>query len=154
MKYDLDLIQELCSELSLRVAARSSNEVAVELDEGTVLIFVNAELEQDSLIGFQGGEWHYHDDLTCWDGRSSTIELNYLDILTGLADGSVLICEHWVDGQLRDRLLVHRDYVNEFRHLRAGAEIRIRRAPSPKTSPEDSVPGRPQPKRLDETNDT
>ena len=139
MKYDLDLIQELCSELSLRVAARSSNEVAVELDEGTVLIFVNAELEKDSLIGFEGGGWHYHDDLTCWDGPSSTIDLEYFDVLTGLADGAVLICEQWVDGQLHDRSLVHRGYVNEFRYMRIGEEIRIRRARSPRPSSEDSI---------------
>lgn len=140
MKYDLDLIQELCSELSLRVAARSSNKVAVELDEGTVLIFINAELEEDSLIGFEGGGWHYHDDLTCWNGHGSSIELDYFDVLTGLADGSVLICERWADGQLHERTLVHRDYVNEFRFLRVGEEIRIRRAPSPKTTTEKSVP--------------
>jgi hypothetical protein len=132
MRYDLGMIRDLCGELGLRSAARSTDEVAIELDEGVVLTFVNAEREEDSFVGFEGGEWHYHDDLQCSDRHGVHVELGYLDVLTGLADGSVLICEEWVHGELRERSLVHRDYVDAFRYMQAGEEIRIRRAPSPK----------------------
>jgi len=78
MRYDLDVICDLCSELGLRIVAQSSNEIAIELEEGVVLMFVNAELEEDSLVGFEGGEWHYHDDLMCSDRHGFYIELGYL----------------------------------------------------------------------------
>ena len=134
MRYDLDMIKDLCNELGLQSTARSSDEVAVELDEGVVLIFINAAREEDSLVGFEGGEWHYHDDLMC-SGHGFHVVLGYLDVLTGLADGTVLICENWICGELRERSLVHRDFVDEFRYMQDGEEIRIRRAPSPKATP-------------------
>ena len=140
MRYDLDMIKDLCSDLGLQSTARSSDEVAVELDEGVVLIFINAVREEDSLVGFEGGEWHYHDDLMCSDRHGFHVELEYLDVLTGLADGTVLICEQWVHGELRERSLVHRVYVDEFRYMQDGEEIRVRRAPSAKATPEKSVP--------------
>ena len=108
-----------------------------------MLIFINAVREDDSLVGFEGGEWHYHDDLMCSDRHGFHVELGYLDVLTGLADGTVLICEKLVHGELRERWLVHRDYVDEFRHMQDGEEIRVRRVPSPKAKIEESVPNKP-----------
>ena len=140
MRYDLDMIGDLCRELGLRTVARSSNEVAVELEEGVVLRFVNGEREEDSLVGFEGGEWHYHDDFMCSDRHGFHIELGYMDVLTGLADGEVLLCEQWVRGELRERSLVHRDYVDEFRYMEEDEEIRIRRVPSPRDPVEKSLP--------------
>jgi hypothetical protein len=127
MRYDFDTITEHCRELGLRVEARTSNAVAIELEKGVALVFINAEREEDSLVGFEDGAWHYHEDLMCSDRHGFHIELGYLDVLTGLADGSVLLCEEWVHGALRDRSLVHRDYVDEFRCMEEGEEIRIRR---------------------------
>ena len=132
MRYDLDMIGDLCTELGLRIVGRSSQEVAVELEDGVVLIFVNADREEDSLIGFEGGEWHYHGDLMCSDRHGALIELGYLDLLTGLANGAVLVCEQWVGSELRERSLVHRDYLDEFRHMEEGEEYRIRRVSSPR----------------------
>jgi len=126
MRYEADLIQELCRSLGFPTAAVPDG-VDVELDDGAVLEFVNADREDDSLVGFEGGQWHFHGDLVCSDGRSK-VELGYLDLLTGLADGTVLICESWVGGELRDRSLVHRDLVDGFRFLEPGEEIRFRRA--------------------------
>ena len=142
MRYNLDMIRDLCRELGLRTMARPSNEVAVELEEGVILLFVNAEREEDSLIGFEGGEWHYHDDLMCSDRHGFHIELGYLDVLTGLGDGEVLLCEQWVRGELRERSLVHRDYVDEFRYIEEDEEIRIRRIPSLRNPVEKSLPNK------------
>ncbi len=54
--------------------------------------------------------------------------MEYLDVVSGLADKTVLICELWAHGKMTDRWLVHRDYIDEFRHLQDGDEIRIRPA--------------------------
>jgi hypothetical protein len=143
MRYDFDMIGDLCSELGLRTVARSTDEVAIELEEGVVLLFINAEREEDSLVGFEGGEWHYHDDFMCSDRHGFHIELGYLDVLTGLADGEVLLCEQWVGGELRERSLVHRDYVDEFLDMQEDEEIRIRRVPSSREPVEKSLPNKP-----------
>jgi len=90
------------------------------------LLFVNAEREDDCLMEFEGTPWHCHDDLVFSDPHGYYIEMNYFDVLTGLAEGTVLVCELWTNGTLSDRWLVHRDYVDEFRHLQIGDEIRIR----------------------------
>ena len=142
MRYDLDMINELCSELGFRTVPRSSSEVAIELEEGVILVFVNAEREEDSLVGFEGGEWHYHDDFMCSDRHGFHIKLGYLDVLTGLADGSVLLCEQWIHGVRGERSLVHRDYVDEFLYMQNGEEIRIRSVSSPKALA-DSLPNKP-----------
>lgn len=143
MRYDFDMITELCRELGLQAVARSSNEVAIELERGVALVFVNAEREEDSVVGFEGGEWHYHGDFMCSDRHGFHIELGYLDVLTGLADGSVLLCEKWVHCVLRERSLVHRDYVDEFRYMEKGEEIRIRRVQLQSAALEESRPNTP-----------
>jgi hypothetical protein len=50
-----------------------------------------------------------------------------MDVLIGLTDGTVLLCERWYQGVLKDRSLVHRDFVDEFRFLEVDEEVRIRR---------------------------
>ena len=128
MRLDLTVILKLCEEVGLRCVHRSPDEVSVQLEPGVSLRFLNFPNEADDcLIGFDGSEWHTHGRLMCSDRHGYYIELNYLDLVTGLADGTVLVCELWARGALADRWLVHRDFVNEFRHMRAGEEIRIRR---------------------------
>jgi hypothetical protein len=126
MRYDLGLIAELCGEVGLKCEVRSPNEAAIELEGGVALLFQNAEREEDCLMGFAESSWHTHGALMCSDLHGFNIELDYLDVVAGLADGTVLICELWVRGELSDRWLVHRDYVNEFGYLQDGDEIRIR----------------------------
>lgn len=128
MHYDLKMICELCEELGL--AARLHDERCAEIDLGDsgLLCFQNAEQERDSLIGFRGTPWHTHGDLTFVDGRGHYVELDYLDLLTGLAEGNVLVCERLQDGKLMDRWLIHRDYNNEFKYMEPGEQIIARRA--------------------------
>ena len=64
------------------------------------------------------------------DRRGRVADLGYLDVLTGLVDGSVLVCERVLAGRITDRWLVHRDGVDEFAGLHAGEEIRVRRIAS------------------------
>ncbi len=126
MLFDLGMVADLCEEVGLRCVRRSPDEVGLPLEPGVTLLFGNAPTENDCYVGFEGTEWHTHDGLTCSDQHGYYIELNYLDLVTGLADGTVLVCELWARGALADRWLVHRDFVDEFRHLQDGDEIRIR----------------------------
>jgi len=129
MPYDFDLIRELSRELGFACAQPSPNELAIALDAQATLAIVNADSEGDSLIGFESaGGWHYHGDLQCSDPRGNYIDLDYVGVLTGLADGTVLICEGWEAGALRERWLVHCDYMDGLRYLPVSEEIRIRRA--------------------------
>ena len=117
MRFDLAMVSELCGEVGLSCVRRSAAEAAVYLGEGITLLFQNATNEDDNLIGFEGTQWHTHDGLTCSDRHGFYVELRYLDLVSGLADGTILVCELWVRGELSDRWLVHRDFVDECRHL-------------------------------------
>jgi hypothetical protein len=126
MRYDLDLVDQLCREIGLLVHM-DIDRVEIDLGRGAVLCFENAELEQDCLIGFLGMPWHTHDNLMFADARSD-IELDYLDLLTGLKEGRVLVCEREVEGRTVDRWLVHNEYNDEFKYLEEGERIIVRRA--------------------------
>jgi hypothetical protein len=125
MTYDLEMITDICAELGLRTVVGPPDRVRVELESGVVLVFINAERDEDSRVGFEDVGWHYHEELLCSDRYGSDVELEYLNVLTGLADGTVLLCEHWRQGALKERSLVHRDFVDEFRFLREGDEVRV-----------------------------
>ena len=129
MRYELQLIQELCAELQLRSTAVSAEEVAVDLGGGAVLSFINSEHDQDCLVGFKDTPWHAHDDFTFHDRQGHCATLNYLDVLTGLKDGKVLVCELWQSGALADRWLLHSELNDEFRYMREGDELRVWKAP-------------------------
>jgi hypothetical protein len=138
MRIDLAMVAELGGEVGLSCVRRSADEVAVHLEEGITLLFQNVATEctgedgttttneDDNLIGFEGAQWHTHDGLMFSDRHGFYVELSYLDLVSGLADGTVLVCEQWLHGELADRWLVHRDFVDEFRYLQNGEEIRIR----------------------------
>tara|TARA_R110002073_G_C9406615_1_gene574984 strand:- start:663 stop:1091 length:429 start_codon:yes stop_codon:yes gene_type:complete len=140
MRFDLDMVCERCSEVGLACVRRAPEEVAVQLEPDVTLLFQNAPDEDDNLIGFEGTPWHSHDGLMCVDSHGIYVELNYLDLVSGLADGTVLICESWVRGAIEDRWLVPRDFVDECRHMKDGEEIRIR--PVGSRNREDSTENR------------
>ena len=93
-----------------------------------VLCFQNAEKDEDCLIGFKGTPWHTHDNLMLADAHGNYVELNYLDLVTGLKEGRVLVSEREVDGRLVDRWLIHSEFNDEFRYLEEGERIVVRRA--------------------------
>jgi hypothetical protein len=125
MRYDLKLSHELCQELGLHSRIQSDARLEIELSKGVVLLFLNAEHEEDCCIAFDGTPWHTHDDIMFADNHGNYTELDYLQILTALKAGLVLICESWRQDQLADRWLIHRDYNDELRYLGKGEEIRI-----------------------------
>ena len=102
MRCDFDMIPELCRELGLSAVARSSNEVAIELEKGVALVFINAS------------------------GRRTPS-----------------LASRMVHGSLRERSLVHRDYVDEFRYMEEGEEIRIHRVQVRNAALEQPRPNKP-----------
>lgn len=127
MRYDLKLIHELCQELGLRSSFRSDDLLAIVLGEDCVLVFQNAERDEDCLVAFDGTLWHTHDVFMFADCRGYYTEMNYLDVVSGLKDGVILICERWLDDRLVDRWLIHRDFNNEFKYMDETEVIRVRR---------------------------
>jgi len=128
MRYDIDLIQQLCREVGLPSTSHADERVDIELRPGIVLRFQNAERDEDCLVEFPGTPWHTHDEFMFADGRGYYVELDYLDVLTGLTDGRVLICELRKNGQIMDRSLIHRDYNDEFKYMEEDEEIVVFRA--------------------------
>jgi hypothetical protein len=128
MQFELQLVAQLCKELGLQFEIRSPVEIALHLGGAASLVFQNAEREDDCCRGFAGTPWHTHDKLICVDRHGSYAQLDYLEVIAGLADRTVLICELWRRGTLSDRWLVHKDHVDEFRRLERNDEIRIRPA--------------------------
>jgi hypothetical protein len=126
MQYDLEMIVDLCDELRFPHRMPTSHEVLIELEASIELVFLNFPEEDDCLMGFSGTEWHTHGDVEFSDQHGNYIELTYLDVLTGLADGAVLLCELWRTDGLSDRWVTHKDFVDEFRFLQMGDEIRVR----------------------------
>lgn len=124
MRYELDLILQLCNEVGLP-ALVVDERVEITLGPSATLWFQNADKDEDCLMAFEGTGWHMHDYFCFVDARGYEIELDYLDIVTGLKDGRLLVCERWQDGALRDRWLTHRDFNNEFKYMREGEELRV-----------------------------
>ena len=127
MRYDLDLVSQLCREIGLIVSAGTDRRVEVDLGRDAVLCFQNAEYDEDCLIGFLGTPWHTHDNLMFADARGNYVELDYLNRLTGLKERRILVCEREAKGQIVDRWLVHCEYNDEFKYLEEGERIIVRR---------------------------
>jgi hypothetical protein len=134
MRYDLDLLSDFCREIGL--AARLTDEQSLEvlMGDGAILCFQNDDREEDCLLGFLGTPWHTHWDLTFANAQGCHIEVDSLDLLTGLKSGQVLICERHVAGQPLDRWLIHSEYNDEFQYLGETERITVRRARAPDTS--------------------
>jgi hypothetical protein len=56
------------------------------------------------------------------------IEIDYLNLITGLKEGRVLVCEQEMQGRTIDRWLVHNEFNDEFKYLQEGERVIVRRA--------------------------
>jgi hypothetical protein len=125
MRYDPDHVLRCCEEIGLRGDLLSPNALVIELAEGVRLIFQNLEPDDDCVVGFEGTPSHTHGAFTFVDGRGHYVEMDYLEVIAGLADGRILVCERSKLGAIVDRWLIHRDYNDEFKHLVFGEQIRV-----------------------------
>lgn len=129
MRYDLDILFDYCRETGLRARMADDGTLEVVLGDSAVLCFQNFENEDDCQMGFLDTSWHCHGDLMFSDPRGHYVELDPLNILEGLSTGDVLVCEQLIGGSLADRWLIHKNYNDEFGHLRLGEQLVVRRAP-------------------------
>lgn len=125
MRYDLNKIHARCEKIGLNSTLRSAEELAVELAKGVVLRFYSSQKGGDGMVQFEGTPWHSHGALIFTDSHGYETEMRFLDIVSGLAEGRILVCEKWSRGELVDRWLDHQDYVGPFRHMKEGDEVRI-----------------------------
>jgi hypothetical protein len=127
MSYDLDLIQQLCKELELP-NSRKIDRVEISFNQNAVLYFQNAANEEDCLVGFDGTPWHGHNDLMFSDAQGNFIEMNYVDLISGISDGQVLVGERWLNGKVIDRWLEHCDFNDlkiELQCMPSGEELKF-----------------------------
>jgi len=125
MRIDVRQIHELCIDIGLASTMRSPEELAIELANGVVLRFCNSDKEDDCLVQFEGTSWHRHGDFIFVDSHGHETDMSCLDVVTGLAEGRILVCEKWQRGELVDRWLDHQDYVGPFRFMQEGDEVKI-----------------------------
>jgi hypothetical protein len=136
MSYDLTLVLQLCHEIGLSARIIDIRHLVIDLGEGAVLGFQNAQSEGDCLIGFPTDvpgqyAWHTHDPIQFGD-RYGSIELCYLDLVVALKEGRLLVCERQMHGRVVDRWLAHHEYLGDFyfdpQRLEEGERIIVRRA--------------------------
>ncbi|MCP4360632.1 MAG: hypothetical protein GY796_21705 [Chloroflexi bacterium] len=85
--------------------------------------------KDDCLLGFPDTEWHTHGDLLRVTRDHYGRSFDQMDVITGLANGKLLICEKWTNGLIEDRELVLSDFdVSEEFEFSQQIEIRVRRA--------------------------
>ena len=115
----------LCDETGLRNLSHP-DELAIELAQGVLLIFRNSE-QNDCLVGFPETPWHAHGNLIFVDGRGNCVEMDCLDLIAGLADGRILVCERSKRGAvaIADRWLIHKDFNGNLPILEPGESITV-----------------------------
>jgi hypothetical protein len=128
MPYDLKIIRERSQELGFLSHVRSEDVLGVEVGKGIALLFQNLDQGNDCIIGFEGTPWHFHDDIQFADGQGYYLDMTYLDLLTALKDGTVLVAELRRQGQLVERWLIHQKFNDEFKYVEPGEEIKVFRA--------------------------
>lgn len=127
MKYELDLLRVSCRNIGWAVRDVHLG-IEVDLGDGAILCFQNADRDADCLIGFSGTPWHAHDHPSFSGAHGYYAEVDYRDLPAALNEGRVLICELESNGRTTDRWLVHRDFNDELKHLEDGERIIVRRA--------------------------
>ncbi len=130
--YRLDKLTEVAAELGFR-AVRDGDRVDVSLTKDDVvkdsakdivLSFHNLVEQGDTLVGFVGTPWHAHGVMT-FSTDDSYVELDELELLLGLAVGDVLVVSLYVEGDMRDRWLCHRQEHFSLEHMVPGEELRV-----------------------------
>ncbi|MBC3767465.1 hypothetical protein [Neptunicella marina] len=125
MHCDLPAIKELCDELGINTSIHDGKLVKVMLENDVFLCFENIE-EGDCLIGFEGTPWHFHGDIQFCDGRGYYLDVNYLDVITEITKGKILVCELWENEKLEDRYLIHNEYNDEFKYMQPNEKIVVK----------------------------
>lgn len=124
--FDLQLVAQLCEQLGIECSLVEPEKLQMRFVCGATIEFANLP-STDAMIGCPDTGWHVHEVLPCSDPQGYGINIDYLNVVSGIADGSVLVCELYTNGSLITRSLVHKKYVDEFQYLDSGDEVKIRR---------------------------
>lgn len=129
MIYRLDALGELAQELGLGIERVSPDRIDVIIDDGCRLSFCNLPAEDDTLVGFDGTPWHSHGIVTFLAGSPMYVEYDELDILIGLGSGDLVVVSQFVDGELKDRWIDHKNEPLDLEYMEPNEELRVFRLP-------------------------
>jgi hypothetical protein len=93
------------------------------------LAFCNLPAEDDTLVGFDGTPWHSHGIVSFLAGSPEYVECDELDILIGLGSGDLLVVSQFLDGNLKDRWIEHKNEPLDIKYLQPNEELCVFRLP-------------------------
>ena len=125
MRYRLNELEELARELGLLTQRVDADRLVVMLDEGCSLAFSNLPEQDDTFVGFDGTPWHSHGVVQFSTGEATYVECDEFDILVGLTSGELVVVSQFLDEQLSDRWLAHKQEALDLRYMQQGEEIRV-----------------------------
>ena len=128
MEYDLDFMLEFSNEQGLKARRASEKEISIQLQDGILLSFYNSGTEDGCMMGFPDMAWHVHDNIMFSRKDGHYIELDYLEVIEGLAKRKVLIMEELKAGKVVERSLVHAEYFDECWEMQNDEEFRVKPA--------------------------
>lgn len=127
MKYDFDFLEDYSKDYNVTIKREGNIFFEISLDQDVTIRFQNAENEKDSLIAFVNSEWHCHNDIIFSGKNGYYTSLNYIDFISEIIDGNILICSSYAARELKDVYPVHKDYFDEFDYMEFGEELRIKK---------------------------
>lgn len=110
--YDFELIEEFCAEVGYLTNYKNPETFVVSLGEDIELTFFNSEKEDNCLVQFNVSDWHEHEPFIFDNYRDHCLELDYLDVLKGLAEGQIFVCDRISNGEVVERSLIHKTHFN------------------------------------------
>ena len=125
MEYRLNQIAELCSENGLKTDKPEKNPVDVKFSDDCLLSFLNLVDEKDTVVGFDGTPWHSHGIVQFMTGPNTYIGCDELDIIIGLVSGELLIVSQYVESELTDRWIMHKDEPLDLKFIEPGEELKV-----------------------------
>ncbi len=131
MEYRLNKIAELCLEHGLQADMPDKNRVDLKISDDCVLSFLNLVDEKDTLVGFDGTPWHSHGIVQFMTGSNTYTECDELDIILGLVCGELLVVSQYVNSELTDRWIMHKNEPLDLRYIEPGEELKVFRLAQP-----------------------
>jgi hypothetical protein len=125
MGYRLDELEELARELGMPTRRVDEDRLDVIVAEGCSLTFSNWPAQDDTLVGFDRTPWHSHGIVQLATGNGTYVECDELDFLVGLGSGELVVVSRFLDEQLSDRWLAHKQEALELRYMQRGEELRV-----------------------------
>lgn len=127
MSFDIEALEAACAARNLDFDRISPDEIEINLERDSVLFFANLIEEGDTMVGFKNFPWHSHDNLVLMTGENMSAEFSEVEVVSLLASGVLVVVSQWIDGELRDRWLAHRDAGLDLKHLDLNEELRVKR---------------------------